>query len=311
MTGQLDTVICATDQPAAGNRLLAYGKAFSKCLCARLVLCHVIDNVPPPLLTTAHAAAYAGLQRRRAAEANERLDQMLSGSGAEMPHVAEVVQGAVADQLRRLAGRSGVSMVITALRHLSWLERLTRESVTGALLATSSLSLLALTDGPSAVPQETLLDPVIARIVVGVDFLPGSGGALAMAVMLARRFNAELHLIRVLDSAGNGDPVRQIQERFLAPEAADGLVVKTVVTAGRPHEALVRYAAECRADLVVVGKRRRSRMLPLGIHSTAWRIMGRAVCPVLSVSPVFGQPGRFVGPAEASPFIGEVRLPDA
>jgi nucleotide-binding universal stress UspA family protein len=276
MTGHIDTVICATDLSDTGDRVLAHGKVVCKNLGARLVLCHVVDNLPPPLLTAGSAGAFAGQQRRRFAEANFRLRQMLSEPVDATLQNVEVVQGAVADQLRRLAERSGVSMVITAMRRLSWLERLTRESVTGQLLTAWPLSLLAVPERSSAgAPAE----PAIHRIMVGYDFSTGARGALAMGILLSRSLGADLHLVRV----------QGLHTRGLAPPEARGLPVKTVAGTGRPDQALNRYAATWGADLVVVGKRRRSRMLPLGLHSTAWRMMGQAVCPVLSVSPVFAR----------------------
>ena len=292
MATALDTVICATDLTDGSDRVLVYGRLFSRAMAARLVLCHVIDQTPPPLFTASRAADFAGLQRRRFVQTRQRLDQMLASAPEAMSGQTEVAFGAVAVQLRRLARRSGLSMVVTAKGNLNWLERLTRESVTGQLLYTGPVGLLAVNGTLAGEPLPPIpAKPILSRIVVGIDGMPGAQGALAMAAVLAKNLDAQMHLVQVgpVGAPGvrpGGSRSSMILNQILGPRPDK---VKWVSAEGRPHEALVRHAGAWDADLVVVGRRRRSRLLPLRLQSTAWRIMGRAICPVLSVSPVFAQ----------------------
>jgi nucleotide-binding universal stress UspA family protein len=66
-------------------------------------------------------------------------------------------------------------------------------------------------------------------------------------------------------------------------EATHWCNVKTACVAGRPYEELTRYAADCDADLIVLGVRGRGLIETLMLGSTTDRVIRQASRPVLSV----------------------------
>lgn len=140
-------------------------------------------------------------------------------------------------------------------------------------------------------------------IVVGTDFSPASGDAIARATEIARRTGATLHLVhatRRLPAAlarAFGVTDERTTSRML-----DGFVAEVRKTGARARGHLLRggaveaLRAQCRAlgaALVVVGAR--GRTVPdAAIGSTAERVASGARCPVLLVRRKVGRPYRDV-----------------
>lgn len=137
-------------------------------------------------------------------------------------------------------------------------------------------------------------------VVAAVDFSDGSARALVHAAALARRAGAALHLFHadlLFRSSGDGSPpegapsatLRLRVERFAAEALglSDPLAgLEAVVAVARDvtaPAAVLRYAEEVGADLVVVGTHGRSGVARLLLGSVAEAVVAAAPCPVLAV----------------------------
>ncbi len=126
------------------------------------------------------------------------------------------------------------------------------------------------------------------NIVVGYVPTPEGEAALSTALEEAHRRDARL----VLVNTSRGDAL--VDERYADDDQLDAVrarltasaVVYEVVHAVRgreAHEEIVAVASERRAELVVIGLRRRSPVGKLIMGSTAQRVLLEAPCPVLAV----------------------------
>jgi nucleotide-binding universal stress UspA family protein len=96
------------------------------------------------------------------------------------------------------------------------------------------------------------------RIVVGVAKTDSAKRAVEVAVDLAQRYEAELHLVMAIDRHGTAlDSVERKQaEGYLASiRSAAPVPVKTHAIPGDPADTVLMVAEEVGADLVVVGNR--------------------------------------------------------
>ena len=96
------------------------------------------------------------------------------------------------------------------------------------------------------------------RIVVGVAKTDSAKRAVDVAVDLAERYEAELHMVMAFDRSATSldSPPRKQAEAFLASlRAAAPVPVKVHAIPGDPADTVLMVADEVGADLVVVGNR--------------------------------------------------------
>lgn len=142
----------------------------------------------------------------------------------------------------------------------------------------------------------------LTTIVVATDFSEAADVALKYGQALARTFGATLHVLHVADDvymrlggeayvAALPDLQRELEED--ARKRLDALLVdndptplpvkKVVITSGAPARAIVEYANEANANLVIVGTHGRGGVAHLFVGSVAERVVRTAGCPVLTV----------------------------
>jgi nucleotide-binding universal stress UspA family protein len=176
-----------------------------------------------------------------------------------------------------------------------------------------SLRVLAcLADSPdglalaSNVPRKAMEDRVISIkvILVATDFSEPSATALRYGRDLARTHRASFHLLHVADDIGARlltaplsmppdvghlqtkleEDARQAISAQLTAEDRDGLQAQAIVlTSTRPADAILSYARDFKADLIVMGTHGRTGMAHLLMGSVAEHVVRAAPCPVLTV----------------------------
>ncbi len=132
-------------------------------------------------------------------------------------------------------------------------------------------------------------------VVAGIDQSPVSRSVVARALEQARWRDTDLHLVHVFyqpmvytEAAINWGEVATSQRAGVWDGVEDLLSetdvrVERVDLEGYPPEALVRYANDVRASLVVVGTRGRGEIASLVLGSTSHRAIHLAECDVLVV----------------------------
>jgi nucleotide-binding universal stress UspA family protein len=136
-------------------------------------------------------------------------------------------------------------------------------------------------------------------IVVGLDFSGGSEAALLRAADLAERLRARLHLVYAAPTmrVEHGDEsfdetVQSVERRTRAfaedalggPKGFDVIGPEVVVRRGEAAaDAVLRYADEVGAGLIVIGTHGRRGVRRFLMGSVAEEVVRRAPCPVLAV----------------------------
>jgi nucleotide-binding universal stress UspA family protein len=120
------------------------------------------------------------------------------------------------------------------------------------------------------------------RIVFATDFSPAVREAEALARALARQARATLHLVHVLPLAS---PPGEAAQRLATIEGAlgPGLQGVTALLFGSAARAIVTYARDQGADLIVVGTHGRTGVSRVLMGSVAEAVARLAPCPVLTV----------------------------
>jgi nucleotide-binding universal stress UspA family protein len=137
---------------------------------------------------------------------------------------------------------------------------------------------------------------MIHRILLGYDGSEAADTAFAFALELARKFDAELHVIAIVRPPEFGDEVetraviensRRHYEKVLGTLserlAKQPVAYRSSLVVGHPAEQMVRYAEEHSIDHIVVGHRGHTLFERWLIGSVARQVIAYAHCAVTVV----------------------------
>jgi nucleotide-binding universal stress UspA family protein len=137
-------------------------------------------------------------------------------------------------------------------------------------------------------PCNVLVVPLNAKVecknvLIATDGSKYSEAAASEAIGIAKRCGSSLIVISVASSdaemASTKDNVNKVSE---AAEK-EGIKTTSVVTTGKPYEAIVETSKHKKADLIVVGSHGRTGLVRLLMGSVTERVIGHAEVAVLVV----------------------------
>jgi len=292
-------ILAALDGSPLAEAILDPVRVLATRLGADVVLCHVVA-VPEVVRTSTGEPTIEVVlkQERSRAEAYlEAAAQRLRSAGIAVRTVTTV--GDAAAEVLRSAEGHHADLVAIATHGRSGVRRWLYGSVADAIIHSATKPVLLLR--PADTPQPPF---DIRRVVVGLDGSPIAEAALATAEDIARRFDAPLMLVRVVETstlAFAGDPAAAIYvdyqrpfdllhegaERYLEERAAEvrrrGLNVETVVATGSSADELVAQSRVANGALLVLGTHGRSGWRAAALGSVARRVALLASSPVLLV----------------------------
>ncbi|MGB5444675.1 MAG: universal stress protein [Psychromonas sp.] len=124
--------------------------------------------------------------------------------------------------------------------------------------------------------------------------------ALEIAVWHAKHANAKLHLLKVLpgvhmsmiaayfpkDAAQQMkvDVKKQLKE-FAVTHITENVSYETYVAEGKPYETILQYAAQLKADLIIMPSHKRSKVDKVILGSVASKVVENSPINVLVVKP--------------------------
>ena len=140
----------------------------------------------------------------------------------------------------------------------------------------------------------------ISRILVATDFSADADAAFDYALGLARKFDASVHLLHVVEdplAAGVWSSevytaeiaglqlnlVRDAESRLRRSVPDTVTAVSIEVRTGNAAREILKAAQESKADLLVMGTRGRTGIAHIVMGSVAERVVRLATCPVLTL----------------------------
>ncbi len=298
MRKQFNRILCATDFSDVSEPVVPYGIKMATELEATLYVCHVIDL---PTVSVYGEAVFDPIneQQRFMDFSRNEIESLVKDAPIEWQPL--VALGQTTEEISRLAAENAIDLVITATHGRSGLRRLFLGSVTERLMRTLSCPLLVLRSSGEEGKSLSQQFP-FRKVLVGYDFSPDSEAAFHTTLSIAQEFECEFHIMHVVEPSAYkeltfpsapGEPLQKdlydsITSRLagLVPqEALHWCTLQTQVMVGKPYAELIRYAEIQDIDLIVIGVRGHGRVEELLVGSTTDRVIRRAPCPVLSVSP--------------------------
>lgn len=292
-------ILCATDLSDFSNSAVIQAIGMAREFGSQLFICHVID-LP---LVTMHGAAFV-YQEDQIEEmkvgAMEQIAGLVTDSGLDWAPLVET--GPVSSTLCRLAVEKRADLTIVSTHGRSGIKRLFLGSVTERLLRTIACPLLVVTPPEKAgTGKKQFKGFGFKQILVGCDFSADSGRAVDFGFSLAQEFEAAIHLVHVVEPFVYRDSMlpestaevltevttgcRQRLEDLVPADAHNWCKVEIACEAGKPFQALKKYAEIHQVDLIVLGVRGHSLVETMLLGSTTDRVIRGVACPVLSVCP--------------------------
>jgi nucleotide-binding universal stress UspA family protein len=290
-------ILCPIDFSEYSRHALHHALGLADAYDAQVTAVHVLQ-MPAPV-TAAYPLQYPAYVWT--AQDLENLDrdlaQFVQVPGARRPVASLVAQGNAGSEIVRQASLLPADLLVMGTHGRSGFERFMLGSVAERVVRHAPCPVLTV---PPKAPDAAGHEPIrYRRILCAVDFSEASLEALSEAAALARDAEGTLTVIHVVEPlpdyvpAVPGIPLTDYDRRVPEPvrtrlqevtlEAARGLrAVREIATAGRPHEEILRAAAEDGAALIVIGVEGRGVVDIAFFGSTANRVLRGASCPVLT-----------------------------
>lgn len=148
---------------------------------------------------------------------------------------------------------------------------------------------------------------MIKKVLVPIDFSDYSKHALRYAIDFAKKFDAEMILISVIEpmiypadfSMGQvsipstdqnlHERVEEELKKLADDEIGDQLKAKRIIKSGKPFYEIIETAREENADIIIIATHGHTGVEHLLFGSTAEKVVRKAPCPVLSLrEPIKG-----------------------
>ena len=279
----LKNILYATDFSGHSNAALPYALSIARKYGSKVFAVHVVSLSPfPSSSPTIALQAMAAQAVREAKEAMMKLDPQLEG----IPHKVLIGKGDISKELSRIAvaehidlivlgthGRTGVSKVLMG----SVAEKIVRQAPCPVLTVGANVC----GEPDVAVEMRTILYPT--------DFSSDSLAAAPYAISMAQEHQARLYLLHVTEGPVDKATEGSLKERLLdliPREAKLWCEPKAYVEFGSASEKILGLGEELAVDIIVLGVKRTPRLAGASRHlamATAYKVITRAVCPVLTV----------------------------
>lgn len=291
-------ILLATDFSEVSKKALPYAAAIAGKYCSKICLVHVL---PTHARTSIPIEPLPAQLDRDRLNAELEMKTFLRGSLLQdIQHQVRVEQGPIWDALSELIERDEIDLLVLGTHGRGGLKKIFLGSVAEELFRLAPCPVL--TVGPS-VPVRPPED--FHRILFATDFGPASLHALPYAISLATESSARLTLLHVVSPAPvldvgpfwyNGADVIGQQKtarahyierlrQLVPPDVNLPFEPEFLVAFDFASESIVNIAADCKADLIVMGVNqtawvRASAHMPWAI---AHEVVCHARCPVLTV----------------------------
>jgi nucleotide-binding universal stress UspA family protein len=285
-------ILLATDFSHSSDAALTHAASIARRYDAKMFLAHVIrpdayQLVPPEATTVALE------QTRRYAE-QQMAGLLISGRLRDIPHQVLLGTGELWSVLSDFMSQHEIDLIVVGTHGRTGARKLLLGSAAEEIFRMASCPVL--TVGPKvAVPADasTVRDPLSRRrFLYATDFTEHSERAAAYAVSLAQENQAHLTLLHVVKEGGEASEhnrARLIEFfhkrlRALLPDEADmWCEPEIIVEFGEPADAILKVAAESRAELIALGVRKAGTFPGHLPPATAYKVVCQATCPVLTV----------------------------
>jgi nucleotide-binding universal stress UspA family protein len=276
-------ILMAVDFSPSSSGALGYATALAHRYGSRIYLAHVIR--PDVYQLVSPEAMETVLEQTRHYAEQQMAKILVSGRLRGIPHQVLLGQGELWTIFSKLIDEHEIDLVVVGTQGRTGLEKMLIGSVAERVFRLAPCPVL--TVGPRA-PGEAPADAELQRVLYATDFSPEAGRAAAYALSLAQEQQATLMLVHVMDRAHEAasaeKPATLERLKALVPPEADlWCTPRYEIEFGSATDGILKAAGEYKADLIVMGVRHPDFSFSHLPPATAYKVVCRAPCPVLTV----------------------------
>lgn len=286
---KIERILCPTDLSTESDEALRYAVALARAYEAKLLLLHCNPESP----------------RDEKAD-REKMNKMFTASLTQHLGLATLGDLKWEGLVRTDVDHIGHAIVLAAtVQKVDLIVMRSRRRPRAAILLGSTAEAVC-QNAPCPVlvthPQErewvgqSTGEIDLNRILIAHDFSRNSQAAMNYGFSLAQEYQAEVHLLHVLATAGHEEPelawssttngsaytfIAQKLQHAVPKEVHLWCRFVNVVRSGRAHEEILNYAKENEIDLICMGVSGSEWTIGKMLGSNVDRVLREAPCPVL------------------------------
>ncbi len=283
----LARIMVATDFSPYSDQALDCALSLAQRFHSKIYLTHVITLAGHGMMEAEVGAPSHEELRNLAKESARKIEE--SGRLYGVPYEVVIEAGALWATLENLIRRYEIDLLVLGTHGTTGVLKVLAGSSAEEIFRQARIPVL--TVGP-AVPQQRLPKAEFNNILCAIDFGPAAEREAAFAFALAQEYQAKLVLLHVTPRPATASARDEVLKREadtrkltdLAPTGVD-LACKPEyrLASGEPVEEILQIAEDTKANLIVIGAKKRESLAGHIPHTKAYRMICGARCPVLTI----------------------------
>jgi len=288
MNLSIENVMFATDFSSATTGAFSYAAAIASRYQSKLYVAHVINLESFDLLES--EAARITLQTAHD-EAQRKMTQLLAPLQLSRDRYEIVVsEGAIADVLVDLIKRNHIDLAVLGTHGRRAFKKLLMGSIAEEVFRMAPCPVLTVGPKTASMPHSGGL----RHILYPLEFKPDNSNAAAYAVSLAERYSATLTVMNVREDMRTSANTAEEQfsqpfEHWIRDNIPSGSDLRNRIRFergfGPASNAILDFATKSAVDLILISVRQLDPVIAAHLpkHGTAYELVTRALCPVLTI----------------------------
>lgn len=291
-----ERVLCPIDLLPDSKQALDYAATFARICGAKLLVCHCRDWSELTRSAERSRLHEGGNAEQSLARLIERAKFDHSVNGSDIL----IINGDPVIAIPRIAADKRVDLIV--MRSRRWQHsRALLGSIAEAVCRTAPCPVL-ITHLRDREQTESMPASPVKRVMIAYDFSSDAELALSYGLHLAKKHQAEVHMLHVLSSRARFEAPEVAMLSLSASPAFDVIrnrlrsavsreieltrQIKYAVREGQPYREVLAYAEEQGIDLICMGASGTGFGLHALFGSNADRVLRQAECPVIIARPL-------------------------
>jgi nucleotide-binding universal stress UspA family protein len=283
----LKRIMVGTDFSPASDRALDYAISLARRFGSRIYLTHILTFEGHSMMEPELAPPNFKELRWLAEEGARKI--MNSGRLFGVPYEVVIEEGTLWPAMEGLIQKYEIDLLVVATHGMGAIEKVLTGSVAEQIFRQARIPVL--TVGPAA-KEEPLFEAEFKDILFATDFGISSERAAAFAFALAQEHRARLTLLHVLPEGWECTGLEAVREKELVTHQLKELLPtgsqllckpEYHLAYGEPAKEILCVAQATRANLIVMGAKKRKGLAGHVPHTKAYKVVCEAKCPVLTI----------------------------